>query len=671
LTRSRLATIIPRMQEEPIRRRSLSGSRSPRAAPERWGVLILIAALAALAATVAASPRHDPVSLSSAQRAALAHKWALEGLTDSTVEGRQRARRDIELAIRLEPNQAEHWLVLGKLQVLEEYDDLSRASFRRAMILDPTDPEAYLELAASWKRDALRTLDTLAFIRAMGVLDTAASLRRAAVDPWVQLVALRYEAHDYAGAARAAEHALAGRPRRPEAALAAAYVAFHDGDYERSDSLFRVAIPRLDPALRAFFEDPSTVFGARAPRGDWEGLDPDPTTPENELQLEYWSRVSHAFLLFNDPERPGMDIRFQTYVQYGSPRFGLTNPNGIPLYFRSFASNVAPHNGSVASAGGNPGKPPMEFPTPTQMWVYPDLGMSMVMQDRSLHGHYMPQATEDFDPASRPDPGIVASRDDLVGLGGGIAVFHRLPPREQRIDPHAVVARFGGGATPRLLAQLEVAGSPADSLVGRWVALDPFGHARARGEARLGTAACDPAERRGIQFTAELPPGTYEVSLSVHGAGGRRGLYQTRVVMDPEGSGFGLSDLVLACGDPSLLVGRGSARFDANVDQRSTGSMLVAYLEIYRLASGTDGVSHFEYQCDVRALTPPGKKPPKVEAPPVVSISREDTHVGAIRRQFVSVPVEGLTPGRYLLQVRVRDQVSGLSATRTAAFVRE
>jgi len=656
------------MREEPIRRRSLSGPRSPGTAPERWRFVML---LVALAASLGATPRRDTTSLSNAQRAALAHKWAVEGLTDATVEGRQRALHDIELAIKLEPDKAEHWLVLGQLQVLREYDDLSRASFRRAMILDPTDPAAYLELAASWKRDALRTLDTLAFVRAMGVLDTAASLRRAAVDPWLQLVALRYQGHDYEGAARAAEHALDGRPRRPEAAMAAAYVAFHDGDTQRSDSLFRVAIPRLDPALRVFFEDPSSVFGPRAPGGDFEGLDPDPTTPENELQLEYWSRVAHAYLLFNDPERPGMDIRFQTYVQYGSPRLGLTNPNGIPLFFRPLSAPAPPVQEREASLGGNRSRPPMDFPTPIQMWVYPELGMSMVMQDRSLHGHYMPQVTADFDPASRPDPGIIAGSDDLVGLGGGIAVFHRLPPREQRIDPHAVVARFGGGS-PRVLAQLEAAGSPADSLVGRWVALDPFGHARARGEARLGTAACDPAERRGIQFSAQLPPGTYDVSLSVHGAGGRRGLYQTRVVVEPEGAGLGLSDLVLACGDPSLLVGGGSARFDANVDSRSSGSTpLVAYLEIYRLKSGTDGVAHFDYQCDVRRLLPPGQKPSKVEAPPVVSISRDETNIGGLRRQFVSVPVQSLTPGRYLLQVRVRDQVSGLTASRAVAFVRE
>src|SRR5262252_4752068 len=171
LTPTRARTIIPPMREEPIRRRSLSGPRSPGTAPERWRFVML---LVALAASLGATPRRDTTSLSNAQRAALAHKWAVEGLTDATVEGRQRALHDIELAIKLEPDKAEHWLVLGQLQVLREYDDLSRASFRRAMILDPTDPAAYLELAASWKRDALRTLDTLAFVRAMGVLDTAA-----------------------------------------------------------------------------------------------------------------------------------------------------------------------------------------------------------------------------------------------------------------------------------------------------------------------------------------------------------------------------------------------------------------------------------------------------------------------------------------------------------------
>jgi len=41
------------------------------------------------------------------------------------------------------------------------------------------------------------------------------------------------------------------------------------------------------------------------------------------------------------------------------------------------------------------------------------------------------------------------------------------------------------------------------------------------------------------------------------------------------------------------------------------------------------------------------------------------------RRQFVRVPVQSLPPGRYQLEVEVRDQIAGTVASRTVEFVRE
>ena len=276
---------------------------------------VLVAAFV-VACLLGAAPRREPAPrLTHTQRAALYHRWAVEGLTDPTVAGRDHAVQNIRQALALEPDNAEHWVVYGQLRVLGEYDGESRASFRRALICDPRNLAAYLELASAWKREWLRSLDTLAIARALGVLDTAASMRPRASDAWLGQVPLRYEQRDYEGAARAANYALAGYPRRPEAALAAAYTAFHEGDLERSDSLFRAAIPRLDPSLGRHFLDPSTLLGEQAPQNGWEGLDPDPTTPENEFLLEYWSRVADAFLLFNDAERPGEDARLPIYVR--------------------------------------------------------------------------------------------------------------------------------------------------------------------------------------------------------------------------------------------------------------------------------------------------------------------------------------------------------------------
>ena len=51
--------------------------------------------------------------------------------------------------------------------------------------------------------------------------------------------------------------------------------------------------------------------------------------------------------------------------------------------------------------------------------------------------------------------------------------------------------------------------------------------------------------------------------------------------------------------------------------------------------------------------------------------SRDETHLGATRRQFMRVQTVSLTPGRYRVRLRVRDLVSGAEAERVAEFVKE
>ena len=50
--------------------------------------------------------------------------------------------------------------------------------------------------------------------------------------------------------------------------------------------------------------------------------------------------------------------------------------------------------------------------------------------------------------------------------------------------------------------------------------------------------------------------------------------------------------------------------------------------------------------------------------------SREETHLGAMRRQFVRVQTASLAAGRYQLRVRVRDLVAGGEAERRMEFVK-
>jgi hypothetical protein len=65
-----------------------------------------------------------------------------------------------------------------------------------------------------------------------------------------------------------------------------------------------------------------------------------------------------------------------------------------------------------------------------------------------------------------------------------------------------------------------------------------------------------------------------------------------------------------------------------------------------------------------RALAP-RRLPPPIEA------SREEETSGPVRRQYVTVPIRGLPSGRYEIEIRVRDLISGASAAGKAQFTRE
>lgn len=666
--------------------------------------LVLLAAALALAAARPATDAH-------ATRARTLDRWALEIVNrgDATVEDRQRALRHIEEALALEPDFAGHWLVLGRLRDLAEEDLLARGAYRRAIALAPAEPEARMRLGRSWKRTWLRTLNRDARDLAIAQFDTVTRLRPYGSEAWLALVPLRYERGQLGRAAEAAERALAGRPRRPETLLAAACMGYRLGETELADSLFRVAIPQLDPDLRALFDDPlrllrtplrrdslleaaaegpdapgasdSAAVGglARPPlpsgslpfpatRRAAEGaslaeLDPDPTTPENEVELECWSRIAHAYLLLADPRRPGLDARSETYIRYGPPAEVRLNPPGVKLYF----------DPNPLATGRQ--RTFNEFPLDAQLWLYPDLGMHVLLHDRSLTGRYTEPVSRDFSPGTTPDPGFLARRPDLIALGGGRGVIATLPPAGQRLEVRGVVSAFEGERGPRLLVQARVPGAPGDTLLARWVVRDSAGREAARGEQSLAVSACDPAELRLAEFTAEVPAGRCDVAVSVRDAQLRRGLFRTRLALAPAGNAVALSDLVMCCGDPSL-VGDQSVRIEADMDATMIGARpLVAYFEIYRLARDRDGTSRFRYEYEVKRRT--NARDPKAirdaeRRPPVDRwVSRDETHRGGTRRQFVRVQAASLTPGRYQLRVRVRDLSSGAEAERFAEFAKE
>jgi hypothetical protein len=135
------------------------------------------------------------------------------------------------------------------------------------------------------------------------------------------------------------------------------------------------------------------------------------------------------------------------------------------------------------------------------------------------------------------------------------------------------------------------------------------------------------------------------------GAGSRRGTTKEKVLITAADSSLAMSDVVVTCGLPTGPVG--TVRLDPNPSGHvEPGDPLVAYFEVYHLARGSDGEGRFEYETSVRSATPDRRVwlqrwlSPKREGEGL-GFTRQDKVLGTVRRQYVSVPLTGLMPGRY------------------------
>ncbi len=608
------------------------------------------------------------------RRAEVLYRRALEVERVESLDSRRQAVQLLEQATLYAPDTVSYQMELARLYNRMGFLGLARHRFERAAQLDPRLAEAHLGEGQLWRRDYLKYLEPSSLDRSVRELTAASSLAPAHGQAWLDLVPLLIEKGQLQPALAAAEQALATNATNPEAWLALAHAAYRLGDVSRADSAFRLAIPRLSNAARERFLDIAPVASARdtarlrrlSPAAKeafvtrfWKENDPDLATPENEAQLEYWSRVTQAYFLYFNHHRQEWDQRGEVYVRYGPPEKAEYNPVGTSLRFQM---------GRYGS-----------FPMNVLVWNYPGLGMTVPMQDRLLSEYYLPPVslTQSTDPA--PDPDSLARRTGSLSTAGGRGVFPMLPPGVRALPVAAVAARFQDDRGPRLLQWLESPGTPADSLWADWVVLDSARVEVARLRRMLTASACDVSELRAADFATPLPPGVYLEGLSVHGARGGRGVTRDTIQVEAPEPELQLSDLVVSCG--TALAERDSAgmpavRLMANPGARVQGSdPLTAYFEAYHLAVDHDGQARIELEYVVRSA----ERDPRIWiqrliAPrpkiPAIETHREEQQLGSIRRQFLSVPVQSLPPGHYRLEIRVRDLRAGTESARAANFVK-
>ncbi len=623
------------------------------------------------------------VTRENAERAEWLLREARAEVARGTIEGRRAAMNRLERAEQLDPGRADITLELARLYQRMGFVNQARRRYDAVAALHPGDREARLGLADIWFHDWLKYLDRESLRLAIRNRRAAAELDPRDADAWLGLVPLEIEYGDTTAAMDAAERARTADPRRVDALLAVAHVAWRMGDVARADTAFRHAIPRLAASARRRYDDIAPVATerdtmgigriTRAERDErerrfWADNDPDPSTPENEAQLEYWSRVTQAYFLFWDPRLGDWDLRGEVYVRYGPPASAEYNPVDAPLSATVYGYDVTRIN--------------TLFPVNILRWVYPDLGMIVQLEDRVLTGRYSSPVATAFDTDPRPNPDVLEATGDRYASGRGRGVFPVLPPRVRSLPVDGMLARMRtADGTPRLIGLLATPLAPSDSGVATWVVLDSTRHEVTRVTRALAPSACDPGELRVADFVSTLPPGEYLVGLGVRDGRGGRGALRTTLTLDPPERRLDMSDLVVSCGgaqvDPGAPDMPPVIRLNPNPASVVRGAApLVVYFEAYHLTpSPDDGLAHLEFEYVVHeAERDPRNAIQRLVAPrrplPVISARRELTQTGDIRRQFVDVPVKDLPAGRYRVVITVRDLTTRVETRASALFDR-
>jgi GWxTD domain-containing protein len=586
-------------------------------------------------------------------------------LASGSAEERQFARRELEDARALAPGDSAVLRALGRLYV---DGDMLLAARRLALTelrRDPESAEARFLLGEAWRREWLVSGDELVRDRAIAALARGLARRPGDLERARWLVPMLEDADERRPALEVAQLAARSRPDDPESWLLVAYAAQFAGESAIADLCFQRALPRLAPGTRRRFDDITPLLAqpqALAYRAMlaskrrsfeqrfWRDLDPDPTTPENEGQLEFWARVAHARLLYGVNQDDEWDTRAQVYIRFGRPEIVERNP-------------VTLLRGATTGAW--------------QAWTYPSLGMRVWMSAASARGHYGSLARHSLTIPVRAFPDSLLRHPELQGVHGGFAVFRRLPHDVDLLPIQQTAVRFAASEGGRVLGQAEIEAPPSTSLSARWVVLDSSGAVLARHESPFGASACEPATLRAASFAADLSPGRYRLAVRVDDGDARRAVSVSEVTIAPGSPALSLSDLTVVCGSPaaSVLPGTG-VRLEPSTGLRpQDGPTLHVYFEIYGLRPGPDGQREFDYECTVRPLG--GRRQswlarafdPKPGMAPL-QMSRRETSPGDIRRQFLSVPVAELPAGRYRVEVRVTDARSGEEAMTATDFTR-
>ncbi len=668
----------------------------PRAAPRRLAGALLLAIL--VAGTAAAeAPRGDPSvrarSLLAAGDTTAAVRWLEHSYHDGpdasaytllgrlyresgSIRGRLRSQRVLEEARARFPDDVDVRMELGRTYFAQRFFPDAIKCFRAVLERDPGRCDARYMIGLyhyeNWKRMNEYTDDLRDARQALGEVTRC--------DPQNADAAFKYLVARYAQEDTSLAESSRILSRFPGDARFWLYRGtlefdarrFADcaADYERGLDL-------LDAPTREVYGDLERVLSFRerdrveaipvdrrdvATRAYWVHADPDPTTPINERRLEHVYRMFVADMLYSSAPghlRGWETDRGQTFVKFGRPQ-----SVGQTLEARDYRD----------------GK--------TEMWMYAANGtyLQFVFVDEYLNGNpRIPYRLDFMWSYIRHSSLRSAYHSPVVPLPGRLAVAMF------RDDDMSASAYLAFRVEPDSL-RTAVDSSRAARFVVRWACFDSDWKRAGTYSDSLGLAdvssrgpgtrgACTEVRRIVVPFA----PYHFACAFEDAGASARalaRADGDATRFMTP---GLSVSDVLLVrnSGLPRNAIARGDTRVWPRIDDRyGPGERLSAYVEMYQL-SMQGGASHY----DVRFAIYPA---PAEETPtwlewgsramqfvglsgvePTISQTFPREGRGIKDHELITVDIDSLDPGRYVLAIEVTDRLSGAVASAEAPFVKE
>jgi len=467
-----------------------------------------------------------------------------------------------------------------------------------------------------------------------------------------------------------------------------------EGRDAEAGKAFRLGFDGLDPSiLREFLDGGGLLVDADGRTLDarvyWRVLDPHPTRPTNRRQMEFWTRMIQADLLFGTADHPGWRTQTgQAWVRWGPPAASTYLPGDI----QRFEGRTRPAPGRTA---GTPLPPvdPMILKSDIDprnhrsiwTWALGRDSFSLVFLDQTYAFRWslsnLSQTVQREKLQQAPVVFVTEAPQLRVGLEVATYVFRR---SESVLDLETAIevdvpAGFILEAEP-LRVDWSVFDA-RDRMVDTKHVLLGDEHRRSEILLALGLPLEEPHDPYVTQVAAHLPPGHDRVAVELtHEGTGQNRSKVVDVELAPAPPELSLSDVQLTSSwvevgggrqaPPEFVKHAHAVVPRLNPSVASGQRHIYTYFEIYHLSTDASGQTRFDVAYEVFSSQVPRAKRHAATALHRQVFLDERTAVSGNAAVIKGARLEltDLPGGGYTLRVTVTDHLGGGTVTHEAPF---